>query len=284
MPALLLAALFALTVCHLVTLKICSVRLDHRAAPLFISGWTLLGLAAVSPFYGHLWGEGAAKLTAHPLLILFCAAKAGLLWFLLVISQRLMKESLSSRHYVTPMALGVIAGVNHFLGENLTAREWAAAGGLCALSAAFFFKGHLSQLSKQGRIDYFLLVALTSGIAALDHTLTRETNWFTLLLAANLFLFALSLLRAGPEALKSALLQKPAMAAGAMYAATELVKFYQQVTINPVSVVVMTQAMTKPVILILSALIWKERTVREQAAWGLAAFVLVSLPFLWPAR
>jgi len=35
--------------------------------------------------------------------------------------------------------------------------------------------------------------------------------------------------------------------------------------------------MTKPVILLLSAMIWKERTVKEQLAWGVLAF-LVTLP------
>ena len=61
-------------------------------------------------------------------------------------------------------------------------------------------------------------------------------------------------------------------------------KLWGNMTINPVTAVVMTQAMTKPVILILSALIWKERTVREQAVWGAAAFILVMLPFLVSAR
>jgi len=283
---LLLAALFVLTILHLITLKICSVTLDHRTAPLFISGWTLAGLTIVSPFYGYLLQDGFAKMAANPLLPLLCVVKAGLLYFLFFISQRLMKESLSSRHYVTPMALGFIAVVNFFLGERLTAPEWAAATGLCLLATGFFFKGHLSELTKQGRADYLKLVVLSVAIAALDHTLTKDSNWYTLLLVSNaaLFPFALLVNRKNLGVLKSALLHRPAILAGICYAATELVKFYQQVSINPVSVVVMTQAMTKPVILVLSALIWKERTVKEQLIWGVAAFALVILPFLVNAR
>jgi drug/metabolite transporter (DMT)-like permease len=87
--------------------------------------------------------------------------------------------------------------------------------------------------------------------------------------------------RRNPAVFKSAVLSWTAALAGISYAATELVKFYQQVTINPVSVVVTVQAMTKPVILVLSALIWKERTVKEQLAWGLAAFV-ITLPLFIP--
>jgi len=45
--------------------------------------------------------------------------------------------------------------------------------------------------------------------------------------------------------------------------------------------VIITQALTKPVILVLSAVIWKERTVKEQLAWGAAAFI-ITLPLFLP--
>jgi hypothetical protein len=217
---------------------------------------------------------------AKPQLLALAAVKGGLLYVLLVVSQELMKESLSSRHYVTPLAVGLIALVNHALGEKLTAAQWVSALGLCALSAGFFFKGHLAELSRPGRIAYAKLVLLTAAIAAIDHAALQTVNWYALLLVGNIVLVSLALALNGarPAVLKAALLTKPAMLAGICYAATELVKYYQQVTINPVTAVVTVQAATKPVILALSALIWKERTLTEQLAWGLAAFALVVLP------
>lgn len=277
---LFLAALFLLTIAHLVTLKVCSVALDHRAAPLYISGWTLAGLLAVSPVYGHLASEGMKVFMESPWLLALAAVKGGLLYVLLVVSQELMQESLSSRHYVTPLSLGLIAGVNYFLGEHLTWQQWVSALGLCALSAGFFFKGHLSDLSKQGKITYVKLVAISVVLAAIDHEALHGVNWYALLLVGNVVLLALSLAlnRARAGVLKSALLSRPAMLAGFFYASTELVKFYQMVSLNPVTAVVTAQAATKPVILALSALVWKERTVREQLVWGLAAFALAVLP------
>jgi hypothetical protein len=277
---LFLAALFLLTVAHLVTLKICSVALDHRTAPLYISGWTLLGLLTAAPVYGHLAPEGWAIFMAKPHLLALAVLKGVLLYVLLVISQELMKESLSSRHFVTPLSVGLIAGVNFTLGERLTAAQWTSALGLCALSAAFFFKGHLAELSRQGRMTYAKLVALSVIIAAIDHTALQAVNWYALLLVGNVVLLSLSLAlnRTRIDVLKTALLTRPAAMAGFFYAATELVKYYQQVTINPVTAVVTVQAATKPVILALSAVIWKERTLKEQLAWGLAAFVLVMAP------
>lgn len=276
---LLLALLFLLTIGHLLTLKICSVRLDHRTAPIFISLWTLLGVAAVSPFFGHLWAEGWEKFMAEPYLLALSMLKGGLLYLLFVISQELMQESLSSRHYVTPLAVGLVAIVNATLGEQLHLGQWIAALGLCALSAAFFFKGHAADLSRRGRFAYIKLVALSVFLSSLDHVLTKNSNWFSLLLVSNLVLLGVSLAlnRARIAVLRDALFHKYAALAGIFYMLTELVKFYQQVTINPVTVVVTVQAATKPVILVLSALLWKERTVREQLIWGGLAF-MVTLP------
>ena len=116
-------------------------------------------------------------------------------------------------------------------------------------------------------------------LAALDQAVLSHVNWYALLLGSNIVLLALALgLQArNPQVIRSALLHPMAIAAGVVYAATELLKFYQMVDINEVTVVVITQSLTKPVILLLSAYIWKERTVREQLVWGLLAFV-VALP------
>lgn len=278
----LLILLFFLTIGHLVTLKLCSVKLDHRTAPIFISVWTLIGLAIVAPVYGHLWAEGWEKFMARPWLLLLAVGKGGLLYFLFVISQDLMKVSLSSRHYVTPLAVGLIAIVNSFLGESLTAAQWLSCLGLCVLAAGFFFKGHLSDLDRRARLSYAALVGLSVILSALDQVLTKNTNWFSLLLVSNIILLAVSVALNGArkEVLKSALFSRAAALAGIFYAATELVKFYQMIAYNPVSVIAVVQAMTKPVILVLSALIWKERTVREQLAWGVLAF-LAALPLFF---
>lgn len=279
---LLLAALFLLTIGHLVTLKVCSLKLDHRTAPLFISGWTLFGLLCASPFYGHLLIEGREKMMAAPLLLGLALLKGALLYLLFVISQQLMQVSLSSRHYVTPLAVGIIAISNYFLGEHLTTGQWIAALGLCGLSCAFFFKGHLSEMPKSARIAYFKLVALSAFLSSVDHVVTKEVNWYSLLLVSNIVLIVLALAVSWRDkaVLKAAFLQKSAAAAGFFYMATELVKFYQMVEINPVSVIVVVQAMTKPVILVLSALIWHERTVKEQMTWGVMAFI-ITLPLFF---
>lgn len=277
--ALFLLLLFVLTVAHLVSLKYCAGTLDHRAAPLFISGWTLLGLLAVTPFYGHQLLESLPHLSASPWLFALLALKGGALYLLLVQSQDLMKLSLSSRHYVTPLAVGFIAICNATLGEQLNAAQWFSALALCALAAGFLIFGHAADLGRQGRILYVQLVALSVFIAAINQLGISELDWYTVLLLSNMVLLALSLGLSARNIgiIRQAATHRMAIVAGVLYAATKIVKFYQQVTINPITAVTVTQAMTKPVILILSAVIWQERTLKEQLLWGAAAFA-VTLP------
>lgn len=283
LPHLLLLLLFVLTIAHLVTLKICSVRLDHRTAPVFVSVWVLAGLAATAPVFADLWRDGFVFLQQHPLMLALAVGKGVLLYVLLVVSQQLMQISLSSRHYVTPLAVGILSVTNALLGEQLAPGQWASALGLCALAAAFFFKGHLSDLNRTSRIHYALLVGLSVLLGSLDHALlSHGMNWCTLLGVSHVVLLLLSviLLRGQMAVWKSALFAAPAILAGLTYAATELVKFYQQVSINPVTAVVTVQASTKPFIMLLAAWVWKERTAREQLVWGVMA-LLVMLPLFF---
>jgi len=237
---LLLITLFALTIGLLVTLKLCSLQLDHRTAPLFTSFWTLLGMAVVSPLYGHLLAPGWRAMTGHPLFLALAVVKGLLLYALFVVSQALMQRSLSSRHYVTPLSIGLLTLGNAFLGEHLKPHEWFSALGLCALATGFFLKGHLSDLDRRARFSYLFLVVLSAGLGTIDQTVTKGTNWYALLLVSNvaLFTFSLGLSLNNLAIVRAAFLHRSAALAGFFYAATELVKFYQQVTINPVSVVV----------------------------------------------
>lgn len=278
---LFLVILFVLTIAHLLTLKLCSNVLDHRTAPLFIGGWTLIGLLVTAPVFGHLLPEALPVLSLKPWLLALIAIKGGLLYVMLVASQDLMKVSLSTRHYVTPLSLGLVAITNSFLGENLPIEKWVAALGLCALAGAFLLLGHARDLTRDAKIVYAKLVLLVVALNAIDQAVLVQTTWYPLLLGSNLVLVALGLglqIKARDSAiLRDAAFHPMAIAAGMVYALTELFKFYQKVDINEVTTIAVVQSLTKPVILLLSAYIWKERTVKEQLVWGALAFV-ISLP------
>ncbi len=275
----LLLALFALTILKALTLKLCSIKLDQRTAPVFIGVWVLAGLAATWPFFHPLLSAGLHALAEKPYLLVLCILKGGLLYLTFVIGQELMRDSLSSSNYVMPMAVGLIAIVNSTLGEHLHLSQWVSALGLCALTAGFFFKGHLSDLSREGKLAYVKLVLLSVALAGIDQTVISHINWYALLLVSNISMLSLSLIlnRTRRWILRDALFHRSAVFAGVFFTVTELVKFYQQVTINPVTVALTVQSAAAAAVLVLSALLWKERTVKEQLFWGVLAFI-VTLP------
>ena len=268
-PMFYLAVLFGLTVVYKILLKRCSAVLDHKSVPVFIGVWVLIGLALASPLYA---AAAWTLTTAHPLVIALAMAKGGLLYMTLLWGQRLMRESLSSSLYTSPMSIGAIAIINFMLGERLAGLQWFSAVSVCLLSCLFFLRGHLSEMSRQAKRDYAIIVVLLVAMGGMDQFGISHIGWYGYLAVSNVVLLAIGLARHGD--IKNAVFNRLALPAGILFAVCELFKFYQSVTINPVTAVILTQNLATPVLLGLSAVVWKERTVKEQLIWGALAFAL----------
>ncbi|MDD9901880.1 MAG: hypothetical protein OXT65_12965 [Alphaproteobacteria bacterium] len=275
-----LLLLFILSIAKAVAFKTCSDRMDARTTPLIISAWSLLAAVVTIPVFGHLWGNAQHIFMQSPSLLFLCLAKGGILYIWCITSQKLVSLSLSSRIYMKPMATGLIAGSNYFLGERLSRAEWISALALFALSALFFFKGHISDVDRKARVYFVSLVGMSVVLSGMDHVLVSHVNWYALLIVSNVMLLGIGLCihHKNIPLLKSAYCNKLALAAGCTYAVAEHVKFYQMVTINPVTTIAVLESLVSPVLMVLSAALWKERTVREQLSWGMAVFVFVAVP------
>lgn len=273
---LLLAALFVLTIGNGLLFKVASHRIDHRTAPAFMCLWVLVGLLATYPLYADLWRAGLSAVKQHPWLGGLMVVKGFLLWVLFSQKQRLNKLSLSARNYASPVAIGFMVFSNAAFGEHLETVEMVAALGLCALGFVFAFRGHLQDLPREGKLLFILAVVLTVVCGTLDHVLLTHLNWYVLLAITNLILLVVILaLRGGLGHVRASLTSPLAVSAGVLFAVTELLKFYQQVAYSPVTVVVTVQAATMPILLVLSALIWGERSWKEQLVWGLVGLGLI---------
>jgi hypothetical protein len=271
-PVIFLAVLFILTVAYKLLLKRCSAVLDHKSVPVFIGVWVLIGLALTAPFYApSAW----RSLADQPLTALIAVIKGVVLYVTILMGQRLMRASLSSNLYTAPMSIGAIAIINFLLGERLSGLQWFSAVGVCVLSCVFFLRGHLSDLDRQAKRDYAAIVALLVVMGGMDQYGISHMGWYGYLAISNIVLLAAGLARHGD--IRNAVFNRLALPAGILFAVAEIFKFYQSVTINPVTAIILIQNLATPVLLTLSALIWKERSVKEQLIWGGLAFAL-SLP------
>lgn len=258
--------------------KVCANNLDHRTAPIFISVFILFGILITLPWFGGLLIEGFEKIGAHYLILFLCMFKGILFWYGTYENQKLKKESLSSTYYVAPLSLAFIACINSFLGEVLEPKQWISIIGLCSVSCLFFFKGHLQDLDPSLKKTYFKLALIFTVLGVIDHYTVFHSNWYTLLFISNLTLLCVCLSKRNSlEVWKTALFNKMAVMGGATFLVFEFVKFYPMVSMIPVSVILLVQVATTPIVFVLSALIWGERSWQEQFVWGLCSVGFIVL-------
>ncbi len=275
---LLLLIFVILCILQRLIFKVCSMRLNHQTGPIFIASWVLIGLVVTWPIFGDLFTKEVGKLFVQPYLLLLIAGKGMLLWVLFHDQLSLAEKSLSAQSYYAPTGLGAVAVCNSFLGEELSALQWTSALGLCFLGIVFSFHGHLQELGTREKRLYFKLIFVMILSAVLDQAILIQTNWFILLMLSSAILLVFCLFKTRDrEVWKNAIFNKLAILTGAVFAARELLKFYMMVSIYPMSVVLSAQVAAIPIVLILSSVIWKERTWQEQLLWGTGSLIFFSL-------
>jgi drug/metabolite transporter (DMT)-like permease len=260
--------------------KVCAVKLDHRTAPIFISSFLLLGTVLTLPFYHTLLATGFVQLLDTPPALFFCLLKGIVIWYAIFLGQKLTQHSLSSSRFVLPPALALAAFVNMFLGEILSTGQWISVLGLSLLGIAFFFKGHLKELTIESKKIYLILIAITVILISTDFYTVSHSNWYVHLFLSNAVLFIFCLIQRKPLAIwRSALLSKEGALAGFSMVVYEFIKFSAMITYVPVTTITSVQAAATPIILALTALIWKERSWQEQLIWGVLTtlFLMIAL-------
>jgi hypothetical protein len=268
--------IFLFTIGSSLILKVCATNLNHRTAPIFISVYLLFGIFLTLPWFHPLLLSGFSTLFANPIILLVCILKGFVLWYNFVESQKLKQHSLSSFHYVGPLGLSIAAFINSFLGENLTATEWIGIIGMCVVGVGFFLKGHLNTLNFEAKILYFKLVCISAVLIVIDHYTVSHTNWYVLIFIVSITMFCISLAETrGASIWKKALFSRIPALAGLSFVMYEFIKFYPMVTILPVSVISMVTIGAIPIILLASALIWKEGRWQEQIIWGLLSMLFI---------
>ena len=268
-----LSTFFLLAAAHSLIMKRASSSIAPESAPIFIGGWVLMGTLAVAAFQGSLIGTGIEDMLAAPIVTTVMILKGPALWHLMVEGQRLRELSLSSIHMASPFALVFIALINHLLGESLSGQQWIALAGLGVTSAMFWRHGHLNQITSPTKSSsnhklFTKVVILMVILAVMDYFVLVETNWFIYLIINNTTMLAYAALRQGKLYWGRELLSGIALLAGSSFAGYELLKFYLLDYTIPVSVMAGLEAGLVIVMLLISALIYQELTIKKQLFWG----------------
>lgn len=241
----------------------------------FTSVWLMVGLALSFPFFGHLITDNAKEIFYSPYWLL-SVLKGVLLWWVISLQQVVNKESTSSSVFwgFIALALGSLAN-NLFFHEGLKLFQLACVCGFGVLGGVFMLKGDARRLSLKGLIAFWAIVLCGTCCNITDHLAIPRAGWYMHLLASSAVLFLMALARGISRADFRKIFSLPSLyVAGICYVVTEFLIIYASTNLLPVSFVGIFMRLAAPVVMVISALRYKEQSWQNQLLFGLVALAL----------
>ena len=246
----------------------------------FTSTWLLVALALTFPLLGHLLTDHVNAVVLSP-FALFGVYKGVSLFYLIELQQVVNKESTSSSVFLSfiALALGALAN-NLFFGEGLGLIKVACILGFGVLGAVFLVKGDARRLSKKGKIAFGIVTLIMASYTVSDHLGIPKIGWYPYLVISSAMMFVTSFLHGiSKQDFKNMFCSRNIAAAGAFYAFSEFLVIYASINILPVSIVAVFLRLSVPVVMIYSAVRYKEQSLKNQLAFALIA-ILLALPII----
>ena len=251
-----------------------------KMSPAFTSTWLMLGLLVSFPLLGHLLLADWRGILFSP-FILISIYKGATLFYLIELQQIVNKESTSSSVFLSfiALALGALAN-NVFFGEGLGILKVVCILGFGVLGAVFFAKGDAKRLSPKAKAAFFAVTLIMASYTVSDHLAIPQVGWYPHLLVSSVVMFAVSLFHGiSKQDFKNMFFKKSIAAAGIFYAASEFLVIYASINILPVSIVAVFLRLSVPVVMIYSAIRYKEQSLKNQLVFAMIAIAL-ALPII----
>ena len=247
---------------------------------LFTSCWLLVGLVVTFPFLGHLLEFKGQNVLFSP-YILISIYKGVTLFYLISMQQAINKNSTSSSVFLGFIALALGALVNNlFFRENLGLVKVVCIVCFGVLGFLFLQKGDAKRLSRKD-LYYFIIVAvIMASYTVADHLAIPRVGWYAHLLVSSVAMFLTSIIyKSSKDSLKVIFTNKTIIIAGIFYTLSEFFVIYASFNILPVSIVAVFLRLSTPIIMVISAVKYKEQDIKNQLGFGLAAIIL-ALPII----
>ena len=244
----------------------------------FTSAWLVAGLVLSFPIFGHL-------LTLEDLLspyALLSVVKGAFLWWLIKLQQVVNKESTSSSVFFGFIALALGSLVNNlFFHEGL---KFIQLGCICAfglLGILFVLKGDARRLSDKGKIAFGIIVVLVASFSVTDHLAIPKIGWYPHLLFSSVIMFGAALLHGISKQDFCKIFSRFDLAgAGSFYVVSEFLIIYSSINLLPVSFVAVFMRLAAPVVMVVSAIKYREQSWHNQLVFGTSA-LLLALPLIF---
>lgn len=261
--------------------KPCVKYFPAELSAAFTSVWLIVGLVVSWPFFGHLLTVPFDKIIRSPYLLL-SIAKGILLWWMIKLQQDINKKSTSSSVFFgfVAMALGSLVN-NVFFKEGLEAFQLLCICALGVLGLVFVLRGDAKRLSFRGKIDFAAIIFLGATFSVFDHLAIPQVGWYSHVFFSSVFMYIACVLHGiSKKDYLNIFRNKDVVLAGIVYTMSEFLIIYSSIKLLPVSFVAVFMRMAAPVVMLISAVLYHEQSVKNQLVFGVVATILV-LPLIF---
>lgn len=246
----------------------------------FTAFWLVSGLILTYPVLGHLLEFGGKNALFSP-YILISVYKGIFLFYFITLQQIINKNSTSSSVFLSFTALALGTLVNNLLfHENLKPVQIVCICGFGLLGVLFFLNGDGRRLSRRDMFFFLAATFIMASFMVSDHLAIPRVGWYAHLLASSVAMAAMCLLnKISRDAFKFVFASRQAFYAGVFYTISEFLVIYASVNILPVSLVAVFLRLSVPIVMVVSAIKYKEQNLKNQLFFGMAS-ILLALPVI----
>lgn len=252
---------------------------------LFVSVWIISAIVVTLPFMYDKILLAKDMMIANPYSVLAAVLKGGFVWGAVWSMQIINKKSTSSSVFFPFISLSLASIVmNLFLDEGLKFIHLISIVLLGVLGGLYFFFGDARRMSNAEKRVFFLAVIFVGGCSVMDHMGISGIGWYMYFIISNVVML-LFVIKKGISRydLKSIFCKKEVVVAGVFTVCYEILVLASMVAIMPVSFVSFFMRLSAPLVMVFSAIKFREQTVKNQLIFGCLALVL-ALPMMFVAR
>lgn len=203
------------------------------------------------------------------------------MWCAFRYQQFINRDSTSSTVFFPFISLAIASLIiNLFFHENLAFIHLLSILGLGLLGLMFCFKGDAGRMNQQWLISFGIAIFFSAACPIIDHASISSIGRYPYFIISNTVMLVIALLTGFTrKQLKLCFTTKEVVWAGIVGALLEIAIIGASVNILPVSFVAFFRRMAAPIVMVISAIKYKEQTVKNQLIFGCLAF-LFALPII----
>lgn len=277
----LFACVILVTFTKAATAKPCAKYVSSYSMPIYIGLCTTIICLFLSPFF-YTQIKNDFSFSSWGIALVFL--KGFLMFFHLDLSQKLTKETASSRTMIAAVAVGIIAFINmNLFDEVLSDNQKISAYLIFGFGIIYYLKGHIRNASMKAHLCFFLLIISSVVLSVLDHVVLGYIgiHWFTYLSISSLVLFLTGYgFKSTEIKFKELFTNKILNIAAFFFIFSEFFLMSIRATLLPVTTVQIASVMSVPLIMVFMSIKWNEDTPKKQAFFGICTCLIGLISFI----